>query len=159
MATRAGAYLLHPAVLIAIAALVINDHLLKESYGSWWTGKLSDVAGMVFFPLILAGVFDLGAHLLGRDLDPPARRRLIIGAVIATGLVFATIQIVEPVATVYRYALAAIQWPVRAVVSAVSGNGLPALVPVAHTADPTDMVALVGLLIPLAIGLRRSPHS
>ncbi|MBT8493616.1 MAG: hypothetical protein KJO07_11200 [Deltaproteobacteria bacterium] len=153
---RAGEYLLHPAVPIAIAVLVINDHLLKDAFSSWWTGKLSDVAGMVFFPLILAGLLDVGAHLFGRGLSERGRRRLVIAAVVMTGVVFAAIQVSPPIATVYRYGLGAIQWPVHAVVSFASGGGIPGLHPVAHTADPSDILAMPALLIPLAIGLRRS---
>jgi hypothetical protein len=48
--------LLHPVSLIAIATLVINDQVLKARWPSWWTGKLSDVAGMVFFPLLLSAL-------------------------------------------------------------------------------------------------------
>jgi hypothetical protein len=34
--------------------MIVNDHYLKQHYGSWLTGKLSDAAGMVFFPALLA---------------------------------------------------------------------------------------------------------
>ena len=44
----------HPAVLGSVALLVLNDHLLKQAYPGWLTGKLSDVSGLVFFPVLLA---------------------------------------------------------------------------------------------------------
>lgn len=49
----AGERLLHPVLLIAIGTLVINDHLLKQSWPSLLTGKLSDVAGLSFFPAVV----------------------------------------------------------------------------------------------------------
>src|SRR5690242_17575868 len=41
-----GSAMLHPLVLGAVAVLILNDHLLKARWPSWWTGKLSDVAGL-----------------------------------------------------------------------------------------------------------------
>ena len=47
-----------PVVLVALGVLLLNDHMLKEQHGNWWTGKLSDVAGMVLFPVLLVAVFE-----------------------------------------------------------------------------------------------------
>ena len=33
--------------------LGLNDHLWKEMYGNAWTGKISDISGLIFFPLLL----------------------------------------------------------------------------------------------------------
>ena len=48
--------LLHPVSLAALAVLIVNDRFLKAAWPSWWTGKLSDFAGMMVFPLVLAAV-------------------------------------------------------------------------------------------------------
>lgn len=56
MSERRERDLLHPIALAALATLIINDRFLKSAWPSWWTGKLSDVAGMMFFPLLLAAV-------------------------------------------------------------------------------------------------------
>ena len=45
--------LLHPAFLAALAALAVNDHVLKAAAPSALTGKLSDVAGLVVLPVLL----------------------------------------------------------------------------------------------------------
>jgi len=45
--------LLHPVSLAAMAVLALNDHLLKQAWPGHVTGKISDVAGLVFFPLLL----------------------------------------------------------------------------------------------------------
>lgn len=42
--------MLHPVTLAALTALVVNDHVLKAAWSSWWTGKLSDVAGVLLLP-------------------------------------------------------------------------------------------------------------
>lgn len=40
--------------IAAIGLLLLNDHVLKDLWPGWVTGKLSDFAGLVFFPLLLA---------------------------------------------------------------------------------------------------------
>lgn len=42
----------HPAVVLAIVTLLVNDHVLKGNAPGWLTGKLSDFAGMLFFPFL-----------------------------------------------------------------------------------------------------------
>jgi hypothetical protein len=39
------------ALIGALAVLILNDWLLKPAFGNWWTGKLSDVAGLLAFAL------------------------------------------------------------------------------------------------------------
>ncbi len=79
------ACLVHPLSLTAIAVLVLNDHALKATHPSWWTGKLSDFAGLFFFPFLIT-------LLVGVALPTRASRRT--GAVAAgfTGLWFAVIK-------------------------------------------------------------------
>lgn len=52
----AGA-LLHPVWILALVALVLNDHLLKDLFHTpWFTGKLSDFAGLIVAPTLLAAL-------------------------------------------------------------------------------------------------------
>ena len=44
----------HPLSLGAVALLLLNDHVLKQAFPSILTGKLSDFAGLFFFPFLLA---------------------------------------------------------------------------------------------------------
>jgi len=44
--------------------MIVNDHILKQAYGTWWTGKLSDAAGLVFLPALVALVVALVAPRL-----------------------------------------------------------------------------------------------
>lgn len=43
-----------PPTLLALAVLALNDHVLKHSWPSFTTGKLSDVAGLVVAPVLVA---------------------------------------------------------------------------------------------------------
>lgn len=53
--SRAMGALLHPVTLTAIAVLLVNDHVFKHAWPeTWWTGKLSDLAWMVFAPPAVA---------------------------------------------------------------------------------------------------------
>lgn len=51
---RAINSLSHPISVAAIIVLLINDHLLRRLWPSWWTGKLGDCVWLVFAPLLLA---------------------------------------------------------------------------------------------------------
>jgi hypothetical protein len=76
--------LLHPVPLFALATLMINDHLLKQYYPGWVTGKLSDIAGMVFFPLFLLAMIDLGGRFFGAA--PFRRDRVLLFCALATAI-------------------------------------------------------------------------
>ena len=55
LTVRAEAALTHPATLIALATLLVNDLVFKSLWhGSWWTGKLSDLAWVIFASPLLA---------------------------------------------------------------------------------------------------------
>lgn len=54
----------HPISLLAIGVLLLNDHVLKAASPSWFTGKLSDFAGLYFFPFIVAAGLSLGLSRL-----------------------------------------------------------------------------------------------
>jgi hypothetical protein len=142
-ANRRADALLSPVALAGVALLLLNDHVLKHAYPGWVTGKLSDVAGLVFFPLFLVAIWELVAR---RD---PTTRALAV-ACATTAVVFALVKL-GPLAGVYRYGLAAAQWPFRALLTL----SLPRLAPVALVQDPTDLLALPALIVPWLVGRRR----
>jgi hypothetical protein len=47
------AWLGHPVTVLALAVLIVNDHVLKAAHPGWVTGKLSDAAGLVLAPALL----------------------------------------------------------------------------------------------------------
>lgn len=138
IATRA---ITGPIALAAIALLVINDHVLKTHFAGMMTGKLSDFAGMIFFPLLLAAALEQVGVRRGQ--------RTVVAAAIATGLVFAAVKLWDPAGDAYRLGLAALQWPFRAIAALVQSHGLPSLGRAPLVADATDLVALPALAIPI----------
>lgn len=40
--------------IIGLAVLLLNDLVLKAQFQNWWTGKLSDFAGLFIFPIFLS---------------------------------------------------------------------------------------------------------
>jgi hypothetical protein len=134
--------MLHPAVLSGLALLVVNDHLLKATFPGVVTGKLSDVAGLAFFPVLLWSIVEVLLSTCKRPWGPS--RRLLVGCVVVTGLVFSSTKTWPPAAEAYRLALAILKWPV-----------LGELAPVSFVVDPTDLLALPALAVPLLVGARR----
>ncbi|MBO9563898.1 MAG: hypothetical protein J7621_14040 [Niastella sp.] len=58
MTTHRNKYLLlNYIVLACLALLLLNDHLFKWEFSNWLTGKLSDAAGIILLPLLLAYLF------------------------------------------------------------------------------------------------------
>jgi hypothetical protein len=113
------AALLHPLWLASLAVLVLNDHVLKGSglLPGVVTGKLSDFAGLVVAPVLLAALLRVRS------------RAGFTAAHVAVGLVFAAIQISAPVAAAMEGLMGAL--------------GVPWVI----TMDPTDLAALPVLLL------------
>lgn len=53
-----------PAFLLALAVLLLNDWVWKAEYGNWFTGKLSDFAGLFVFPIFWAAIFPKHKRLI-----------------------------------------------------------------------------------------------
>lgn len=148
-----GSALLHPLVLGAVGVLLLNDHVLKARWPSWWTGKLSDLAGLVMFPLLLQGLHEQVVAWRGRDFRPS--RAVLVTCVLLTGLCFSATKVSVLAGDGWRWALGFLQWPARALWALAVGMGLPGVVPVRHTVDVTDLLALPALLVALGLGWRR----
>lgn len=111
--------LLHPLWLGALAVLATNDHLLKGSglLPGVVTGKISDFAGLVVAPVLLAAI--LGVRT----------RRAFVVCHMAVGIVFAAIQLSEAAAAAMTFATGLV--------------GHPWVI----TRDPTDLAALPALAL------------
>jgi hypothetical protein len=121
--------LLRPLPLLALVLLVVNDHVLKAVWPGWVTGKLSDVAGMVFFPLLLISLAELVLAIGGRPwLCGPV---LITACAGATAVAFALVKTSPTVAHIYGDVLGWLRYPLRHTWR-----------PVAVTHDLTDLWAL-----------------
>lgn len=130
--------LAHPLPLAAVALLALNDHALKGAgiLPQAVTGKLSDVAGLFFFPLLLAAVAR-GASWLLRGRDLANRPALALFTTTSTGAVFALLKL---------------HAPFNAFLTRVWG---------VNVMDPSDLFALPVLLLSAAFLLRaqREDHA
>ena len=148
-----GDGLLHPIPLAALAALVLNDHWGKHAFPGWITGKLSDVAGMVFFPLFLQAAWEIALAGAGRAWGPS--RRALVVAVIATGMVFALAKTWTPANEIVRAGAGVVQWPWQIARAACRGASAPRLGRPSLARDPSDLLALPALLLALIAARRR----
>lgn len=139
-----GELVLHPVALVALALLLLNDHVLKAVAPGWVTGKLSDVAGLAFFPFLLLALRDV----LGRRRPT---RRAAVGAAVLTGAAFATIKLWAGARDLWSDAMALLRFPADAV---VAGAGSP--VPLVVHPDPTDVPAVVACAAVVVVLWRRA---
>src|SRR5688500_18962801 len=113
-ALRPRSALLTPTWLAALAVLGVNDHLLKGAgvLPGALTGKLSDLAGMIVAPVLLAALLGLRT------------RRGLLVCHVAVGAVFAAIKLSPAAADAWSWLMGLVG---------------PAWV---ITVDPTDLIAL-----------------
>lgn len=111
--------LVHPLWLSSLAVLALNDHVLKGAsiLPSAVTGKLSDFAGLIVAPLLLAVL-----------LRARTQRGWLL-AHIAVGGVFSAIQLSATAAHLWSAAMETVAFPW------------------VITRDPTDLIALPALLV------------
>lgn len=112
--------LTHPATLLSIGLLLINDHVLKVVAPSWLTGKLSDFAGLFFFPFLLSAL--LSWLLMRTSLST---RQIGAAAFATTAVWFISIKTTE--------------WGNAATSNAL---GLVLSGPAQIIVDPSDLIAL-----------------
>ena len=136
---RPGDVVLTWWVPATIALLVVNDHVLKAAWPGLVTGKLSDLCGLAFFPVLLASAWELVSRAL-------VRPRAAVAVVVVTGLVFTATKTLPDAAHAWGSVLGLLQWPVRA----LWHGGVP-LVAARVVVDPTDLLTLPVLWLPLAL--------
>lgn len=136
--------LLHPVFIAAVATLALNDHVLKPWFpGSSWTGKLSDIAGLVFFPALAFALTHPWLRRVGLWL-PVVRWMDTLAAI--TAAVFSAIQLSPAAAEAWVWAIGALQLPALELTAWLEGRPSPPWRPVRHTLDPTDLLALPAAL-------------
>ena len=151
-----GAALLHPLAVGSLLLLLLNDHVLKPLVPGFWTGKLSDFAGVALVPLFLQAVFEIVQFRRRSRVSDVTSNRVLLAATLATAIGFLLVELVPAFETAYRIALGALQWPFLAVSALSSDGAWPALRPVRATADATDLLALPMAWLAYRVG-RRGP--
>nr|WP_229757054.1 hypothetical protein [Rhodococcus sp. MS13] len=106
---------------------MVNDHVLKGAFGNTMTGKLSDVAGVFLFPLLLLSVLEV----LRRKL---AGRAAIAWSIAVTGIGFAAVKTVSPIGDAYEWVIGFFRW--------TAGGFRGELLPIVVFRDPSDLWVL-----------------
>jgi hypothetical protein len=148
-----GPILLAPDAVAALAVLVLNDRFLKGRGPGWITGKLSDLAGIYLFPLVLVAVLEVASRALRRPAPP--RRTSVAAAALATALVFGAIKVSAPAGDLFQVTFGWLRWPLSATESWVDGDGFSARAHVELVRDPTDLVTLPMAAVAWAVHGRR----
>ena len=151
-----GSGLLHPVMLGAVVLLILNDHVFKARWPSWWTGKLSDVAGLAMFPVLLQALWEQAFSRRASAFRPS--RAVLVGAVLLTGLCFGATKISVEAGNMWSWALGGLQWPFHVLRAWLGGTRIPGVLPTRHTVDVTDLFTLPALLVALGLGWRRAAH-
>ena len=144
-----------PLAILAVVVLFLNDHVLKHAFPGFVTGKLSDVAGMIFFPLLSCS--------LAWPLVPHARRserlhdRMLLVACVATALVFAATKTFGPANEAYRVTWGLMLWPLRAIRALAAGAPVPGFARVVLVRDPSDLLAIPFVTLAWLSGRARRP--
>ncbi|MEV4111376.1 hypothetical protein [Nonomuraea sp. NPDC049695] len=92
--------------------LLVNDHLLKQAWPGFLTGKLSDVAGLVVAPALVALLF---------------RRRADLAATVLTGVLFTLVKSTETGAQLASHVWTLVAGPSRVLADPTDLLALPAL--------------------------------
>ncbi|MEV0596886.1 hypothetical protein [Nonomuraea cavernae] len=98
--------------MVAVIVLLLNDHLLKQAHPGFITGKLSDVAGLVVAPPLLA-------LLLWRRAD--------LTATLLTGVLFTLVKTTETGAETASHLWTLVAGPSRVLADPTDLLALPAL--------------------------------
>ncbi len=120
LSRKALSLLCSPLSLGAMAALLVNDHLLRRFWPSWITGKLGDFAWLLFFPFVLAWVWAL--------ILP---RRENWGRGLAFGITGGVFALAKTIPACHALVVRAAEWALGC--------------PVGLVRDPSDLIALISL--------------
>ncbi|MBT0993447.1 hypothetical protein KIN34_04000 [Cellulomonas sp. DKR-3] len=140
-----GDLVLHPVALVSLGVLLLNDHVLKAAAPGWVTGKLSDVAGLAFFPFLVVALADV----LRRRGRPGVVTACVAAVVTAGG--FAAVKLAAPMREAFVGLVGWVRFPVDAV---LSGAAYPR--PLVVVPDASDIVAVLACAAVVLVVVRQA---
>lgn len=146
-----GEPLLHPFCLLSMAVWWLNDHVGKVYAPSVLTGKVSDVACLVVFPLwtwcLVDGLASRG--LRSYRSSHASRVWCLYGVTIVICVWFALINVSEAIGAVHRDLWSSLYGVIHACLKHVGGYWHPVA---HHTVDAADLWTLPAALVGLWVG-------
>lgn len=127
--------LAHPASIFAMMTLMINALVLQPRFPSWWTGKIGDMAWLVFSPFLFAWLL---TFLIPSSWKMPAKKLGLV-AIVGVGIAYSLLKTVPSLN------------------DGMVHFGLWLGFPLKLQLDPTDLLALPCLLLAWFIW-RREPQ-
>jgi hypothetical protein len=156
-AAQPGDLMLRPAVLVAIVVLLMNDHVLKDQHPGTLTGKLSDLAGLFFFPVLLVSAAEVIASL-GRRGPRFVGPRTLVACLSGVALVFTLSKVGGWFEGSYEVIAGWLRWPVGAAQDLLAGRSIDTPTRTDVTPDPSDLWTLVAVAAAgWLIARRRAP--
>lgn len=140
-----GELLLNPVTLAAAVVLLLNDIWFKHRWPSLTTGKLSDFAGLVVLPVFLVSITELVRSLTRRSVTRTEDAWVFP---LISGLGFVFVKTTGLGATAYSWLIGSVRWPTLYLEALVGGESAPPIRPIITAVDPTDLIALLALVIP-----------
>lgn len=143
-----GDGVLSPRYLGALTLLVFNDHVVKVWAPGFLSGKLSDVAGLVMFPLFLQAILEVLRAQIG-TYTGPSKAELWF-AVVSTAIAFSLVQLCPTANYAYAWSVGFIRW--------ILTGGFDQPHAVRSWSDPWDLMTLPVLLVTAKLGAHRIKH-
>jgi len=131
-------FFIHPIPIAAVLIMAANDHVLKYHYPSFLTGKLSDFAGLFFFPLFICALLCVFLNFTkpGGERAVTLTQPMLIVAILISNLVFIAVKLWPLANGFYVQAMFALGFPSRLIM------------------DTTDLIALSASAATYAFGRR-----
>ncbi len=108
-----GDLLIHPVALVAMGVVIINDRWIKIHHPGLVSGKLSDFAGLIYFPLFVATLVEV-CRWAFRSKRWTVTPRFVGGVATVTGVVFTLAKVTSWGGDAYRTVFGVVWWPADA---------------------------------------------
>lgn len=129
-----GDLLVRPLAVVTLMTLILNDHVLKRRWPGLLTGKLSDIAALVFLPLLVISIYELARAAARRPWRVGDRGVVAVAATVAIG--FAATKLSTGIGSTYGDILGWLRWPLIGHWSHI-----------AISDDPTDVLCTPGVIV------------